>query len=123
MQVPLYQAKAEFFRMLGHPVRIRVLELLQNGPVPVRDLLGELEIEPSNLSQQLAVLRRSGIVVSIREGSTVSYALAGGDVAELLRAARRILTELITGQSELLAELQQTDPQPVLTPGGADRRS
>jgi DNA-binding transcriptional ArsR family regulator len=123
MQVPLYQAKAEFFRMLGHPVRIRVLELLQNGPVPVRDLLSEIEIEPSSLSQQLAVLRRSGIVVSIREGSTVSYALAGGDVAELLRAARRILTELITGQSELLAELQQTDPQPALTPGGADRRS
>ncbi|MCZ4516420.1 metalloregulator ArsR/SmtB family transcription factor [Streptomyces sp. ActVer] len=123
MQVPLYQAKAEFFRMLGHPVRIRVLELLQNGPVPVRDLLSEIEIEPSSLSQQLAVLRRSGIVVSIREGSTVSYALAGGDVAELLRAARRILTELITGQGELLAELQQADPQPALTPGGADRRS
>ncbi|MDW4904236.1 metalloregulator ArsR/SmtB family transcription factor [Streptomyces sp. ADMS] len=123
MQVPLYQAKAEFFRMLGHPVRIRVLELLQNGPVPVRDLLSEIDIEPSNLSQQLAVLRRSGIVVSIREGSTVSYALAGGDVAELLRAARRILTELITGQSELLAELQQADPRPALTPGGADQRT
>ncbi|UIX34225.1 ArsR/SmtB family transcription factor [Streptomyces sp. GQFP] len=123
MQVPLYQAKAEFFRMLGHPVRIRVLELLQNGPVPVRDLLSDIEIEPSNLSQQLAVLRRSGIVISIREGSTVSYALAGGDVAELLRAARRILTELITGQNELLSELQQADPQPALTPGGPDRRS
>ncbi|TRO55610.1 MULTISPECIES: helix-turn-helix transcriptional regulator [unclassified Streptomyces] len=123
MQVPLYQAKAEFFRMLGHPVRIRVLELLQYGPVSVRDLLSEIEIEPSSLSQQLAVLRRSGIVVSIREGSTVSYALAGGDVAELLRAARRILTELITGQSELLAELQQADPQPALTPGGGDRHS
>lgn len=116
MQVPLYQAKAEFFRMLGHPVRIRVLELLQNGPVPVRDLLSELEIEPSSLSQQLAVLRRSGIVVSIREGATVSYALAGGDVAELLRAARRILTELISGQSGLLAELQQADRSPALTP-------
>ncbi|MEV5103740.1 ArsR/SmtB family transcription factor [Streptomyces massasporeus] len=120
MQVPLYQAKAEFFRMLGHPVRIRVLELLQNGPVPVRDLLSEIEIEPSSLSQQLAVLRRSGIVVSIREGATVSYALAGGDVAELLRAARRILTELIAGQNELLAELQQADVQPALVPGGTD---
>ncbi|MFC8916284.1 ArsR/SmtB family transcription factor [Streptomyces sp. NPDC047821] len=110
MQVPLYQAKAEFFRMLGHPARIRVLELLQYGPVPVRELLNEIDIEPSNLSQQLAVLRRSGIVVSIRDGSTVSYALAGGDVAELLRAARRILTELLAGQSELLAELRHTDP-------------
>jgi hypothetical protein len=54
--VPLYQAKPEFFRMLGHPVRIRVLELLQDGPMPVRDLLTRIEIEPSGLSQQLAVL-------------------------------------------------------------------
>ncbi|MGW1763982.1 ArsR/SmtB family transcription factor [Streptomyces sp. NPDC002073] len=110
MQVPLYQAKAEFFRMLGHPVRIRVLELLQDGPMPVRDLLTEIEIEASSLSQQLAVLRRSGIVISIREGSTVSYALAGGDVADLLRAARRILTEMLAGRTELLAELREAAP-------------
>ncbi|GGW74973.1 MULTISPECIES: ArsR/SmtB family transcription factor [Streptomyces] len=106
MSVPLYQAKAEFFRMLGHPVRIRVLELLQDGPMPVRGLLAAIEVEPSSLSQQLAVLRRSGIVTSTREGSTVVYALAGGDVAELMKAARRILTEMLTGQNELLAELR-----------------
>lgn len=107
MPVPLYQAKAEFFRMLGHPVRIRVLELLQDGPKAVRDLLPEIDVEASNLSAQLAVLRRSGIVTATREGSTVVYALAGGDVAELLRAARRILTELLVGQNELLAQLRE----------------
>jgi len=108
VQVPLYQAKAEFFRMLGHPVRIRVLELLQGGPMPVRDLLAAIEVEPSNLSQQLAVLRRSGIVTATRTGSTVMYELAGGDVNELLLAARRILTVLLSGQQDLLAELQET---------------
>ncbi|GAA4976239.1 metalloregulator ArsR/SmtB family transcription factor [Yinghuangia aomiensis] len=107
--VPLYQAKAEFFRMLGHPVRIRVLELLQNGPMPVRDLLAAIEIEPSSLSQQLAVLRRSGIVTSARDGSTVVYQLAGGDVADLMRAARRILTEMLAGQHELLEELREAE--------------
>lgn len=115
MRVPLYQAKAEFFRMLGHPVRIRVLELLQGGPMPVRDLLAAIEIEPSNLSQQLAVLRRAGIVTATRTGSTVMYELAGGDVAELLRAARRILTELLAGQQDLLAELRRSG----LTEGAA----
>ncbi|GAA3721680.1 metalloregulator ArsR/SmtB family transcription factor [Streptomyces tremellae] len=107
--VPLYQAKAEFFRMLGHPVRIRVLELLQDGPRPVRELLAEIEVERSNLSQQLAVLRRSGIVTSAREGDTVVYALAGPDVADLLKAARRILTEMLAGQQDLLAELRDAD--------------
>jgi ArsR family transcriptional regulator len=107
--VPLYQAKAEFFRMLGHPVRIRVLELLQAGPTPVRDLLADIDIEPSSLSQQLAQLRRAGLVTATREGSTVVYALAGADVADLLRAARRILTELIQDQGVLLAELRASD--------------
>jgi ArsR family transcriptional regulator len=106
--VPLYQAKAEFFRMLGHPVRIRVLELLQAGPARVRDLLADLEIEPAALSQQLAVLRRSGIVTATREGTSVVYAMAGTDVADLLRAARRILTELIDDRSSLRSELAES---------------
>ncbi|MCH7229806.1 metalloregulator ArsR/SmtB family transcription factor [Glycomyces sp. L485] len=109
MAVPLYQAKAEFFRMLGHPVRIRVLELLGEGPKPVRELLADIGVEASSLSQQLAVLRRAGIVTSAREGSTVTYALAGPDVADLMRAARRILTEMLAGQAELLDELRETD--------------
>jgi DNA-binding transcriptional ArsR family regulator len=109
MPVPLYEAKAEFFRMLGHPVRIRVLELLQDGPKPVRDLLAAIEVEPSNLSQQLAVLRRSGIVTATRTGSTVVYELAGGDVAELLAAARRILAVLLADRQELLEELRTAE--------------
>lgn len=94
--------------MLGHPVRIRVLELLQEGPLPVRELLADVDVEPSNLSQQLSVLRRSGIVTSWREGSNVVYQLAGADVTDLLRAARRILTELSTGREELLSELRES---------------
>jgi ArsR family transcriptional regulator len=106
--VPLYQAKAELFRTLGHPVRIRVLELLQDGPRAVSELLTELEIEASNLSQQLAVLRRAGIVTSSRRGPGVVYELAAADVADLMRAARRFLTDVLAGQGELLAELQRT---------------
>ncbi|MEU7690182.1 metalloregulator ArsR/SmtB family transcription factor [Microbispora hainanensis] len=106
MPVPLYQAKADFFRTLGHPVRIRVLELLRDGPRPVRELLAEIEVEASNLSQQLAVLRRTGLVGAVREGGSVVYSLATPDIVDLLAAARRILTDMITGQGELLAELQ-----------------
>ncbi|MFJ6070870.1 ArsR/SmtB family transcription factor [Streptomyces sp. NPDC093065] len=109
MSVPLYQAKADFFRMLGNPVRIRVLELLQDGPMPVRGLLAAISVEPSSLSQHLAALRRSGIVRSSREGSTVVYTLAGGDVTDLMMAARRILTEVLAGQNELLAELRESE--------------
>ena len=107
--VPLYQAKAEFFRTLGHPVRIRVLELLQDGPKPVRDLLADIGVESSSLSQQLSVLRRAGLVTSSRDGSAVVYTLSTPDVADLLRVARQILTTMLTGQEHLLAELRADD--------------
>ncbi|GAA2359525.1 metalloregulator ArsR/SmtB family transcription factor [Dactylosporangium salmoneum] len=113
MSVPLYQAKAELFRTLGHPVRIRVLELLQDGPRPVRDLLDDIEVEASNLSQQLAVLRRAGIVTSYRDGSLVMYALSTPDLAELLAVGRRILGSVLSDRDGLLVELRahtQSEP-------------
>ena len=108
--IPLYQAKAALFRTLGHPVRIRILELLQEGPRAVHELRADMgiEIEASNLSQQLAVLRRAGLVISSRHGSAVLYTLATPDVADLLKSARLILRSMIAGQDELLAALQST---------------
>jgi ArsR family transcriptional regulator len=103
VSVPLYQSKAEFFRTLGHPVRIRVLELLGDGPKAVRDLLAEVDIEASSMSQQLAVLRRAAIVVKLPDGR---YALAGPDVADLMRAARSFLTQVLASQTELLDALR-----------------
>lgn len=109
VSVPLYQAKAELFRTLGHPTRIRVLELLQDGPRPVHELLADIDIESSNLSQQLAVLRRTGLVSSVRDGSTVVYTLATSDVAQLLLYGRRILASMLTNQDRLLDELRPSD--------------
>ena len=106
--VPLYQAKGELFRTLGHPVRIRVLELLQDGSRPVRELLDDIGVESSNLSQQLGVLRRAGLVRSSREGSTVVYTLATPDVAHLLLSGRRLLASVWAGREELLAELRES---------------
>ena len=103
---PLYQAKAEFFKTLGHPARIRVLELLSRREHAVGELLPEVGVEATSLSQQLAVLRRAGLVTFRKEGSTVYYSLTSPQVADLLTVARRILTEVLAGQVELLADLQ-----------------
>jgi ArsR family transcriptional regulator len=94
MSVPLYQAKAEFFRTLGHPARIRILELLSERDHAVHELLSEIAIEASNLSQQLAVLRRTSLVVSRRQAGTVVYSISVPEVRDLLTAARSILTGL-----------------------------
>ena len=105
MVVPLYEAKADFFRTLGHPARIRVLELLSERDHVVSELLEEIEIEPSNLSHQLAVLRRAGLVVQHRDGGRVLYSISSPLVRDLLLAARRILAGLLADQDELKKQL------------------
>ena len=104
----LYAVKAELFRTLGHPARIRVLELLSERDRPVHELLAEIEIEPSNLSQQLAVLRRAGLVTQRRDGAEVVYAASAPAVAELLLVARRLLAGLLADRESLKAELDPT---------------
>ena len=105
MSVPLYQAKAEFFRTLGHPARIRILELLSESDHAVHELLEKIVIEPSNLSQQLAVLRRTSMVVSHRHGGEVVYSVRVPEVRDLLLAARAILTGIAAAQADLEPEL------------------
>lgn len=107
MTRPLYQLKAEFFKTLGHPARIRVLELLSEREHAVAEMLPEVGIEPANLSQQLAVLRRAGLVVTRKEASTVYYSLTSPHVAQLLAVARTILTTVLSGQIELLDDLRK----------------
>jgi DNA-binding transcriptional ArsR family regulator len=116
MTTPLHQLKAEFFKTLAHPMRIRVLEMLSERERSVGEMLAELTVEPSHLSQQLAVLRRSGLVTTRREASTVFYSLTSPQVAELLAVARRILTTVLSDQLELLGDLRAETADPT-TPG------
>lgn len=105
---PLAEIKAELFRSLGHPARVRVLELLAEGERSVGDLAAEVGVEPSHLSQQLAVLRRAALVTTRRQGSTVFYALRDPQVAELLAVAKRLLINSLSESQELLAGLQDS---------------
>ena len=106
MSTPLYKLKAEFFKTLGHPARIRTLELLAQGDHSVSDLQAEVGLESSHMSQQLAVLRRAGVVTARKQGNSVIYSLASPDVADLLVAARRVLTGLLNEQVSMLEDLK-----------------
>jgi len=103
---PIYQVKADFFKTLGHPARIRVLELLRDGECSVGELIPGVGIEASHLSQQLGILRRANIVQVRKEGATVLYSVTDPRIFELLEVARAILTSSLAGSSQLLAELQ-----------------
>jgi ArsR family transcriptional regulator len=94
--------KAEFFKALGHPLRIRVLELLSERDRSVSELLEHIAVEQPHLSQQLGVLRRAGFVIGRREGSHVVYALADPRIADLLAVSRQMLIDMLTATRDEL---------------------
>ncbi|GEA81047.1 ArsR/SmtB family transcription factor [Cellulomonas uda] len=101
---PLAEVKADLFKALSHPVRVRTLELLVERDRQVADLLTELDLEASHLSQHLAVLRRTGVVTATRRGNAVHYTLALPAVADMLAAARAVLVDAATRRAELLED-------------------
>ena len=103
---PIYQMKAEFFKTLAHPARIRVLELLRDGERAVSELIPEVGIESSHLSQQLGIMRRANLVQSRKEGAAVVYSVGNPMIFDLLDVAKKILTSSLVETRELLAELE-----------------
>jgi DNA-binding transcriptional ArsR family regulator len=102
----LQTLKAEFFGALAHPVRIRLLEVLvASGETSVQNLQRRLGIDQPIVSQQLAKLRASGIVVARRQGASTKYAVADPMIGDLLRVAKQILNRHLVGVRSLLREL------------------
>ena len=109
---PIYQVKADFFKTLAHPARIRVLELLRDGERSVGELIPEVGLEASHLSQQLGILRRANVLQSRKEGSTVRYSVTDPRIFDLLEVARAILTSTLAETRQLLAELEGLELAP-----------
>jgi ArsR family transcriptional regulator len=102
-QRPLYEIKANLFRGLAHPLRIRILEVLSStDTVSVANLLRDTGLEASHLSQHLAVLRRHNLVLAERRANQVFYRLAYPDVAELLTVSRTLLVKILESTQEQL---------------------
>ena len=117
--VRLRQFKAEFFKALGHPLRIRVLELLRGGPLSVTQIEEITGAPASSVSQQLAVLRGRNIVTTRRRGTTIIYEVADAELFELLDVARRIFNAHLADTIDLLrlVEHEAATAADVLTGG------
>lgn len=109
---PVYPLKAEFFKTLGHPVRVRMLELLREGERTVGDLQAVLELDSSGTSQHLGALRRQGVVDNRRDGTSVYYKVKDPRTFQLLEVARQILTSNLEETQALLGDLEASAPAP-----------
>jgi ArsR family transcriptional regulator len=117
---PIYRVKADFFRTLGHPARVRILELLKDGEQTVGKLQAELEIDSSGASQHLAAMRRQGLLESRREGTSVYYRVRDPRTFQLLETARQLIGSHLEETKALLGELEDSPPAP--SKAGAKRR-
>ncbi|GFM17058.1 MULTISPECIES: ArsR/SmtB family transcription factor [Mycobacteriaceae] len=109
---PLYEIKANLFKALAHPARIRILEILSSTrrPTPVSEILAETGLEPTLLSQHLAVLKRHYVVSGERVGNAVYYELAHPKISELLLIARTFLTDTLGARRDQLEMLGSLPP-------------
>ncbi|MDY7103092.1 MAG: metalloregulator ArsR/SmtB family transcription factor [Actinomycetota bacterium] len=94
------------FKALGHPARVRALEVLTEGEHSVSELQPEVGIESSHLSQQLGILRRAGLVTTRKEGTTVFYSIKDPLLVELLAVAKRLLISGLSQQRDILEDLE-----------------
>ncbi len=98
--------KAEFFKALAHPIRIRILDCLRNGEKGVNELSEILQIEPANVSQQLATLRVRNIVVGRKSGNNVFYSVSDPTLFRLLDVAKEIFNNHLVGVRDMLDQME-----------------
>ena len=97
--------KAEFFKALAHPLRIRILELLLEGERSVQEIQSALDVDQPIVSQQLAILRAKNIVEPRKRGAAIRYAVQDPALGELLSVARKIFNNHLMGTQTMLREL------------------
>lgn len=107
MDISLQQFKAEFFKALAHPMRIRILEVLCEGERNVNELQSIVGSEGSAVSQQLSVLRAKNLVNTVKEGTTVVYSLRDPLIKNLLAVARQIFDNHLVESISLLEGIRK----------------
>lgn len=105
MNLELAQFKADFFKALSHPLRIRILELLCDGDKNVNELQMLIGSEGSAVSQQLAILRSKNIVYGTKDGNRVVYSLSDPMIKELLSITRQIFNNHLIDTISMLDKI------------------
>jgi len=98
----IFVLHAEVCKALGHPLRIEVIDLLQNKELCFTDILEVTGGLKSNLSQHLSVMTRKGILKSRRDGQCTYFSLSSKKVAQACRLMREVLVDNIKKQQRIL---------------------
>ncbi|MCL6482096.1 MAG: metalloregulator ArsR/SmtB family transcription factor [Firmicutes bacterium] len=102
----IFKLQAQICRVLGHPRRLQILELLAHGERSNAELLQILGTSKVNLSQHLALLRRIGLVESRQQGRQSFHRLALREVEHACRVIREVVALQLSQNSRLARALR-----------------
>lgn len=109
MQVDSF--RADMFRTLSHPLRIKILRLLRSGEKNVTQLQDELDVDASVTSQHLMALRSKNMVFTRKSGNKVYYTAKDPQIYQLLDLAREIFNRQLTDHKIMLDKLEKEDKE------------
>ena len=89
----IFELHAEFCKMIANSRRLRIIQLLSKTEMNVGDIADALQVQPSNISQHLRVLRSHNVVKTRKEGQTVFYSLSNSRLPKACTEIRSILLE------------------------------
>lgn len=116
LNLEIQQFKADFFKALAHPLRIRILELLADGDKSVNEIQSLVGSEGSAVSQQLTILRAKNIVSGTKDGNKVIYTLKDPMIIELLAVARQIFNNHLVDTITILDKFKDDEEEVSVMP-------
>ena len=109
MKTLVLRKKSNLFKAIGHPSRVQILEYLSSGERCVCDIISELGLEQSNVSQHLAVLRRENLIESRKQGLQVMYRIKHLEILALLQQTQEIISNELDFNLRLMRGMKQAD--------------
>ncbi len=100
------QLEADFCSALSDPTRILILYSLNEKPLNVTELTGELSVTQPTISRHLKILRERGLVHTVRQGTTITYHLADKRLIQALDLLRAVMRERLARRVSLMDEIK-----------------
>ena len=109
MKTLVLNKKSNLFKAIGHPSRVQILEYLSTGERCVCDIISELGLEQSNVSQHLSVLRRENLIEFRKQGLQVMYRIKHLEILALLQKAQEIISNELDSNLRLMRGIESAE--------------
>ncbi|KUO73775.1 MAG: hypothetical protein APF81_02335 [Desulfosporosinus sp. BRH_c37] len=106
MKIVMLNKTSNLFKAIAHPSRVQILEYLSSGERCVCEIISELGLGQSNVSQHLAVLRRENLIESRKQGLQVMYRIKHLEILAVLQKGQELISNALNFKHRLMQEIK-----------------